>query len=426
MSSGDEPALGGRGDDFTASAGLGGERAILHMAEMLNSDDPRAVTRAIKALRTLGSEQAEQLLIDYINRPSASRDSVFRAIRAIALFGGEATLQMLLALCHHQDSWLRMRAAPYLGQWANDPHAQETLYELMDDADPNVQAAALDPLAFSRGEAALQIVLNCARQPNPYIRGSAARALSYWADDPRVIEPLFVLLGDEAPAIKVGAAYSLSKVSAPKVAGRLIACMSSPHAPLRSGAATVLGKLRLTDAVPLLISALSDVDGDVRRSSVEALGTIGDRAALPHLIPLLEREQEHVRHAAAGALGKFDDPRAHEALMRCLDANGGPGDRLYVQSNMMALCASAGGIPYAIRALRQHPGSTVRTRAAIELGRRHRRHPDDRIVSALIAALGDPDEPVRRSAVQSLQDIATPGALAAVAAWQDSQRGREA
>jgi HEAT repeat protein len=427
--SGDEPSLGGLGDEFAASVGLGGEHAILHLAQMLEDGNYWTRMSVIEELRARGSEQVEQLLLEFVERQQSRRNaSVDMVVHAISIIGSETAFQILLSLCRHDDYVLRRLVAHMLEGWLHDPRAVEALFELAADPHPAVRAKALEPLAHTHTEAALQVMLRHVPDTEAYVRRYAALALAPWSGDSRVIEPLFELLADQDGGVAQAASTVIATITVPDISGRLLVCMGSPNAPTRAGAAAALGKLRPPTAFSLLVQTLSDPENLVRENAVRALGEFGNQAAVPNLIALLDDEAWDVCNAAVEALGSLADPRAIAPLAGCSNRAHADSDRGFYAPGVLSALSRCGGdaVPHAIRWLAEHRSGQVREDIVRTLHDLYKEQPQEQIVAALIAALADPSRSVQRLAAHNLRRIASPEVLAAVAAWEEAQQDRDA
>jgi hypothetical protein len=155
----------------------------------------------------------------------------------------------------------------------------------LDDADPDVQAAALGALARIG-------VLTVA---------DVTRALT---------------LGP--PALRQRAADAALTLRGPGTRSVLwtafIAALADPDPLVVVAAAWFLGERRVKAAVPALaVTAERHDDVRCREAAVAALGAIGDAAGLPAVLGALA-DKPTIRRRATVALAGFDDPRVEPAL----------------------------------------------------------------------------------------------------------------
>ena len=178
----------------------------------------------------------------------------------------------------------------------------------------------------------------------------------------------------------------------------------------RNSAFKLLTELEDPRALPALMDLLRAPDWLVQMSSASTLGEIGDIQAVAPLIDALESEECLVIQEAALALGKIGDVRAIPALIDVLrseelcslyDREDGEAKTFY---NVIALAQ----FEVEIRG--------VRTAAAGALGMIG----DEEAIDGLVEALHDMHPTsVNDTAALALEQIGTPEALAAVAAWRE-------
>lgn len=140
----------------------------------------------------------------------------------------------------------------------------------------------------------------------------------------------------------------------------------SPDADVRREAIVSMGDARDHRAVPVLTDRLlKDPDNLVRAAAARALGRMRERDTGPYLVAALKDEDEHVRWEACVALGFVADPAT---------------------------------VPDLIKVLGNDPSADCRREAAKSLGTM--RQPAG--IEALISALADRDEGVRKKSYKAL------------------------
>jgi HEAT repeat protein len=231
--------------------------------------------------------------------------------------------------------------------------------------DPVERRAALRVLCYFANPSALDIVIECARGSDDRLRDIAIAGLPLF-DDSRVPELLLEL--SEAPVPRARAA----------------AVRAMGHA--------AEDQRLLSRAV----DALADADPWVRYFACQALGRWGQPAAADPLIQALQDPAGQVRVGAVDALAKLSDDRAREALSQAARS----ADLEVRRSALVAL----GSAPHTsflavlIEALDSDDAAT-RLVAVSSIARYTGSEP----ISAICrAALGDPDESVRDSAIELL------------------------
>lgn len=244
-----------------------------------------------------------------------------------------------------------------------------------------------------------------------------------WPNQPA--EVYLAQLTDPDPRARQRGAAALAGLRDPRAIAPLIALLANDaDADVRAGAAQALGKLGDVQAVGPLIAALRDAAEGVRQRAVVALETLGDPSAAPAIYPLID--DFAVRYDATRAAARLGGADAVEPLMRAL-RNPPPsldkpemGDPSV--SGALAIIGEPARAPL-LDLLRDQDGA-MRARAAQSLyGLR-----DDQTLSALIAALRDPDPTVvivARSTIETiLNGIKYAGEIERLEAAQTAQDQR--
>ncbi|NLA39184.1 MAG: HEAT repeat domain-containing protein [Methanomicrobiales archaeon] len=236
--------------------------------------------------------------------------------------------------------------------------------------------------------AALHVGLDYPPGPGALVRAAFFIAIAY-------------LLGYLFDAVEERPGARHLRISEPGLAAcdrdtmRLIARLSSRDPETRYHAAGCLGDARETAAVEPLAALLADPESGVRWKAAEALGKLGSPAVGP-LAASLKNGNVDVRWMAAVALGDIADPAAIPALAEALN-----DEDAYVRSRSALALAAIGKPTEEMLITSLSTGSErVRWGAALALGRIG----GAEAIGALIGALHDPGEDVRRRAVSALRD----------------------
>lgn len=121
----------------------------------------------------------------------------------------------------------------------------------LEDADPGVRRLALIELADLELPEALPLLVAALRSdPDPGVRGEAARLLEAWEED-AVVDALCAALADPVPAVADAAAQSLGELKEPAAGRRLLPWLGHADAFVRASVLRALRELRLEEsAVP--------------------------------------------------------------------------------------------------------------------------------------------------------------------------------
>jgi HEAT repeat protein len=189
------------------------------------------------------------------------------------------------------------------------------------------------------------------------------------------------LLGDEDPAIVVGALGWVASLGIGSATGAVVPLLGHVHPEVRAAAAAALGKLGAGVAGETIVGLLQDPEREVRIAAVRALASLGYAAARPALAAALDskplrsadRTEKIAFFEAFGVLGGMDGVAT---LDRMLNSRGWLG---------------------------RGAGAEIRACAALGLARA--RHPAAR--TALSRAVNDPDPVVRSAVTRALREPAS-------------------
>ncbi|MBX8574010.1 HEAT repeat domain-containing protein [Pseudomonas cichorii] len=296
-------------------------------------------------------------------------DAVVRRIALIALADLEDpdSLPWLTeALRQDPASNVRAESARLLEAWEDAP-VVTALCQALTDADQEVREAAAQSLSQLKTEAAGQLLLPWARHADPFVRGSALRALR---------------------ELRLPASAQVAREA-----------LNDPAAAIRREAVGILGWLKHTEALADLTQRLAtDDDIEVRRMAAGAVGFAGTPAVIEALTTALNDPQWQVREEAATTLGKVGDESAGSALLLALDD-------AYWQVRLRAV-RSLGRLKYspargAVESLLSHSISNLRKESALALGE----FGDPQALPALRLAEHDGDPEVRKAVRIALSQL---------------------
>lgn len=181
--------------------------------------------------------------------------------------------------------------------------------------DPTALAAGPGARAGTHSEARDRVLLDLLQDPDPRVRGAAARSLAT-ADPTRALPALMLALRDDHRDVREDAARALGSLEASAAAAALASLSASdPSRAVRYTALRALGEIGSDAAVEGLTAALVDARNDNLRERVaHALGTTRNPASFAPLRSLTDDPDRDVRHAALEALVQLGTPEALDAL----------------------------------------------------------------------------------------------------------------
>lgn len=409
-----------RAKSATALGRLGDRRAVGYLLEHLLTDPaPFVRLRIASSLGQFGGPEVTDRLVQALGDPAWWVR--MRSVEALEQIGSGAEAPLLVAL-DDSDPEIRARAAVALerlgvpdnlvrmietGEGVPEASkilvkfagagARELFGELVQHRSPNVRAAAVTAIQRSgRTDLALELVKIASSDEEPALRRLALdtlRALRVRDALPAALAGL----ADLDPGVRVAATSLVGELGGPEVLAPLHARTLEPDAGVRAAAARALGALGATRVEPAfrrslfppLIELLGDREPNVRRQASEAIAQLGDRSVTPILAGAYPNATAEVRGSIAVTLSRLD-PAALAGLVDTLDQSLGADGKLALIRTLKR--PRVGGAVNVLERLAADPEPEVRAAAVGALGRAG---------MPVTTALGDPEETVRASAVDS-------------------------
>ncbi|QSB16450.1 HEAT repeat domain-containing protein [Natronosporangium hydrolyticum] len=240
-----------------------------------------------------------------------SREEIAAYFESVGLVDRE------LRLLSSRRGWRRAEAAYVLGDACSN-RAVPALIERLDDADPQVVAAAARSLGRLRASQAVEpLASTMAAGRLPYPLGGTILI------DIRtgVVPTLSWLLHHPEPRARAGGVELFGVLGSADDTGWVYPLLTDPAPQVRSQACRALGRLGDAEALPPLLARLSDPEPEVRAAAADALGEVGDPRALPELLAQARQDVFEPAQAAANAVARTDGARLLEAAA---DPDSGP------------------------------------------------------------------------------------------------------
>ena len=331
---GREPSLSGESPPRSSrqEPQVGGDRALIHLAEMLQHGDPAVRTRAVFALAEFGDERALAHLLAIMQDSAQPWGVRERAAYSVGPIGQPAVSPLLSLL---QDGWnIRGQNPAAIGLGAvvrHRPVLTETitpiLIETLHNAKMHTRVAVVQAMGRVGDPASIPHLLAVLRSEPGRIRVCAVEALGMLGDKarlPDVFDALFDCLSDER--IEYGkvspAAEALARIGDPATIPHAIELLAQGEQRIANVIDQLVEGFRET-ATPSLLGALQHIDVQHRSLIIAALGFTRDRQAVEALLAMLDTEIEH-RATIIEALGMLRDPLALPKLVNLLDASTEP------------------------------------------------------------------------------------------------------
>lgn len=348
-------------------------------AVLRNSSDPVAQIAVCQAIA--GSPERRSTLLEPLFELLRAESNVLRraAAHALARFKSPAVIDRLALLARQpvvsapktRSAAVRLGAIDALGAMGDEKAAIAALMTLLDDASPEIVAAALDRIDDS-SDADLLDVESAHRwwsenkdlderawlhRRNEQLRtriermsvasaqltarlNSTLRASYYATAEADRDKLLLDLLNDPQTEVRglgielIDARIGDRRQVPPEIAARVETLVSDSSPMIRREAASVMGDLRDKSRVSGLLSALNrETDDHVRAAMIAALGRIGGAAATSAVISAINDPSLEVASEAALAAGALAEPgigsldvvgAASDALIHRYGMLGGP------------------------------------------------------------------------------------------------------
>jgi HEAT repeat protein len=371
--------------------------AVPPLLAALADADVNVRFHAIESLGRLRASAAVQPLLEIVEAKDFFLS--FAAIDALALISDRTIASRLVGLLG--DATLQAPIVDALGSLGED-----------DVVDPLVRALN-DAPADAAGIAAALASIE-ARSEREYGAGSQIEDIVRGAIQEAGVQHLLGALGS-ATASKLPALVTvLGWLQSPAVDRALTALLGDTNARALAMEAVVRHGRRV---VPLLLEQLASDDRATRLAAVTALGRVGDRRATAALLNVLGDDPE-LLVATAGALARIGDPQAFEPLVELVSHRDAA-----VRLASIGALNSIGhpDMPRRIVSLLSSTDARTRESAVRIAGYFGYREAADQL---LAAARHDPDEPVRRAALEHLPYLDDARVIDALAATLQSDTAK--
>ena len=350
-----------------ALAGIGSERAVPRLVEMLGDPDPNVQAAAVDALGAIGGAEAVRALSALAmgeTRETLVRFSALRALARLETPLPAAALREALA-----DPVLRPVAFAVLGH-GDEPEALDALL------------AGFSTTSRAAREAAIEALLRMAGRADP-ARAQAihARMRDAARAAPACVTDAIARLADGELGVRLMLVQFLGVVRAPESVVPLLGA-ARDEALTEVVLDTLAGFGEPVEA--LLDQRWTALDVEVRALACELLGRGEGACGAARLSAALDDADPLVRIAAAGGLARRGDPSALRALLRRLETTAGDLEP-ETQDEREAL-----------------------TRALVEIARTAAAEVRGSMLELLAGGLEGAVEPVRLAVARVLREVAGP------------------
>ena len=240
--------------DLLESAAQGPDSDVASVAFALlgSSSNPRAVGILIEALKA-GRHPASRIAVHLEHSPQ----------RPAEAYRG---------LLQDENPIVRFWGATLLAQYPEYPWLEAELLPLAGDEDARVRKAAIQTLGKVGEDASAEAAVRLLRDPKPFVRAHAARALAE-LDRTDYAASVAELLGDADWWVRSAAKQSLEMMG-PDVWPALMRCLDHPDGFVRNGAAEVFQNLGVLDNL-IIMEAASDSPSTEKIELLRRIATAG-------------------------------------------------------------------------------------------------------------------------------------------------------
>jgi HEAT repeat protein len=377
--------------------------------ELIGSLSERSWTvrrAAVAALAALGDDSTRALCA-WLVEQRTTEHGIAAAVDALSISIGASTTAEVIALARQSSGAVLEDLARILGR-RRASEGVEVLRTLLADPNDNIAVSAIEALGAIGGSSSIEALIAVMESKN-FFRTFPAMQVAARTGDPRVIEPLAALLGDET--YRFEAARALGRTGSPLAIGPLGRLLDAPDAANVRLLAAALDELwtraawsgaiehvlatmrqRFSGAPGSFLLALQGGELADRLAAVRILGAIGAATTLDVIAPLLADPE--LRVAATEAIQRL--VRTDDAALFHAFASPDPETRAAALPVVSSVRSAA-----AVRRLLADDDAEVRARACDALARIG----DTASVKELFAALGDPSPRVAHAAAAAIQSL---------------------
>jgi HEAT repeat protein len=362
-----------------------GERVAQLLTERLDDEEVETRKAAVVALGRIGTPRAVPALVRAL---TDDEDLTIAAAGALGKIGDRRAFDALLELTGHGNAAVRQASVAAINSLGH-PDMAERAVALLDHPDPHVRESAVKIAGYFGYGECTDLLLDRCRDQDENVRRAAVEHIPYLEDD-RVVPTL-------AEALEGGTAR------------------------VRAAAAAAFAQVETTRAMPYLTRALGDADSWVRYFAARSIGSHRRAESLDALADLARADEaRHVRIAAVDSLGKIDSPRAVAVLRSFVESDDAELGRAALKS--LGQIDHSDALPPLLEALRSAE-SAIRLEALHALGARGGA---DEVRALQWTALAETEPQVAQAAIDALERLATPEAVAALVDLTAEASRREA
>jgi len=348
------------------------------------------------------SFKIKKLLGRYAAAPTGQQEEELLA--ELKKFGPPAVRATIEAF---QQKKIAALKAQYLLTKICSESSMEEIVPLIGDPYDEVRRVAKEITIQKWSKSSWPILVELLKSVDTYSRTNATELLCTFKPEACIPE-LVSIFNHGSPETKRCIIKVVSQISSRTSTRLVMSALNDQNWQVRLAAVRSLSILKAAESVDLLIDKLVEKDSQMRMLVLEALEAIGDRKAAPYMIDLLRDDDMMVRQRATDCLIHIADAKIVPevlALMRDKDVNI-RRCAIEVLKNLKDPATSE----ELMRALKDSDWwvRQIATSSLTEL------HGDNNITRGFITLTRDPDENLRRCAVEFFNKVIDPAAYDAL------------
>jgi HEAT repeat protein len=280
------------------------------LRSILDTEQGRLAEGAAKAIASIESEEARELLI---STALSDRASETGAVDALMEQSGPEVEQALLVIAK-SDCKERWDAVEHLMSTGNADAFALAVNEARGGGSEATRLAAMEALAGAGGKQALDSLIDIVRSSGELKPRALAILGDARPDDPVVAKLLRDSVQSRDPDEAAAAAAALSKVASEDARDALVAALSSTDANVARNAAGSLTKFRLTDDMTHALETAAVAHPELKTQVMQQLIAGGSPAGITLAKQAITSEDPQDAYRAMNALESAGSPAAFDVL----------------------------------------------------------------------------------------------------------------
>lgn len=315
---------------------------------------------------------------------------------------GKPAIEHTIELFQHKK--IPSKKAQILLEKLCDDSSRETIFLLIGDPYDEVRRVAKEMIINRWNRSSWQLLIEPLTSPDLYSRNNAIELLCCFKD-PASVGELVSLFNSTNPDTKKGIIKILSATEGQTGKKLIMSALNDEEWQVRLAAVKSLGKMQAPESVDPLIEKLADKDPHMKTLAMEALDAIADKRAAKPMIALLKDDDLMVRQRATDCLIHIADSEIVPDIINLMR-----DDDVNIRRCAVEVLKNLKDPRTADELLKAMKDSDwwvrqIATTSLTEL------EGDNNIINAFLTMIRDPDENVRRCAVEFFNKVTDPAAF---------------